>query len=203
MVARLRESLGLGEPFSDPGVSMFGLRNAVFAIGDTFLEVVSPVEEGTSAGRLLDRRGGDCGYMVMFQVPDLPAAKERAAAQSVREVFDVDLPDISEVHLHPADMSGAIVSLSAPIPPQSWRWGGPEWKARSVPGQVNAVTVAVADPEAVAARWDAVVGTTDQARFVRDSEERGPTEIELALVDHAEPLTIGSVRIAVSALQPS
>ena len=38
----------LGEPFDDPGVAQFGLRNAVFAIGDTFLEVVSP----SSAGHL-------------------------------------------------------------------------------------------------------------------------------------------------------
>ena len=39
---RLRSELGLGEPFADPGVGAFGLHNAVYAIGDTFLEVVSP-----------------------------------------------------------------------------------------------------------------------------------------------------------------
>ena len=38
----LREVLGLGEPFADPGVAAFGLQNAVFALGDRFLEVVSP-----------------------------------------------------------------------------------------------------------------------------------------------------------------
>jgi hypothetical protein len=61
VVAELREALGLGEPFRDPGVGAFGLRNAVMALGDTFVEVVSPVREGTSAGRHLDRRGGDGG----------------------------------------------------------------------------------------------------------------------------------------------
>src|ERR1700735_2390951 len=77
VVGTLRDELALADPFSDPGVEYFGLRNAVFALGDTFLEVVSPVTEGTAAGRLLDRRGGDCGYMVMVQVTDLPAARER------------------------------------------------------------------------------------------------------------------------------
>ena len=43
VVERLRAELGLGEPFSDPAVAFFGLRNAVFALGDSFLEVVSPV----------------------------------------------------------------------------------------------------------------------------------------------------------------
>ena len=72
--ARLSGELGLGEPFSDPDVGYFGLENAVWAVGDTFLEVVSPVQDGTAAGRLLERRGvGECGYMVMFQVDDLDA----------------------------------------------------------------------------------------------------------------------------------
>src|SRR5436305_10139821 len=109
---RLRDELGLGEPFADPGVGYFGLRNAVFALGDTFLEVVSPTGPDTAAGRQLERHGGDCGYMVMFQVDSLPEARERAGALGVREVFEVALDDMAEVHLHPADMRGAIVSLS-------------------------------------------------------------------------------------------
>ena len=38
----LRQPLGLGAPFHDEGVGHFGLRNAVMALGDTFVEVVSP-----------------------------------------------------------------------------------------------------------------------------------------------------------------
>jgi hypothetical protein len=81
----------------------------VFALGDTFLEVVSPVREDAAAARLIERRGGDCGYMLMFQVEDFAGARERAGAHGIREVFEVTLPDIEEVHLHPADMRGAIV----------------------------------------------------------------------------------------------
>jgi hypothetical protein len=43
----------------------------VFCLGDTFLEVVSPVQENTAAARLMDRRGGDCGYTTMFRLDDL------------------------------------------------------------------------------------------------------------------------------------
>jgi hypothetical protein len=53
--------LGIRVAFNDPGVAVFGLRNAVLAVGDTFLEVVSPVETDTAAGRYMARRGSDCG----------------------------------------------------------------------------------------------------------------------------------------------
>jgi hypothetical protein len=41
--------------FNDPGVGHFGLENAVIPLGTDFLEVVSPIEENTTAGRFLER----------------------------------------------------------------------------------------------------------------------------------------------------
>jgi Glyoxalase-like domain len=182
VATRVREALDLGEPFADPGVEYFGLRNAVFALGDTFLEVVSPLRSGTSAGRLLERRGGDCGYMLMFQVPDLAAARERARAAGIREVFEVAVDDMAEVHLHPADMRGAIVSLSQPTPPDSWRWGGPDWPQRSVAHvSVAGATVAVADANDVASRWARVLGAPPPGiNFIDDPDDRGLAEIRVA-----------------------
>jgi hypothetical protein len=198
VLAQLRAGLGrlLGEPFEDPGVGAFGLRNAVFALGDTFLEVVSPIAPGTSAGRLLERRGGDCGYMVMVQVSELSAARARAAAAGVREVFEVELPDMAEVHLHPADMRGAIVSMSAPAPPESWRWGGPGWEERGARAgaTVSGVTVAVADVPAVSARWETVLGRLPGISFAPDSREPGPVEIRLSTDQTIDPFEVGSVR---------
>jgi Glyoxalase-like domain len=158
VAGQLRAELGLGEPFADPGVELFGLRNAVFALGDAFLEVVSPVRDGTSAGRLLERRGGDGGYMVMLQVDQLAACRARARDREVREVFEVELDDIAEVHLHPRDMHGVIVSLSQPAPPASWRWGGPDWSSRSAPLSVTSVRVEVDEAPAASALWSDLVG---------------------------------------------
>jgi hypothetical protein len=183
VTGELTERLGLREPFADPGVAHFGLRNAVFCLGDTFLEVVSPVQENTAAGRLIDRRGGDCGYMTMFQLDDLAAARERARSLGVRDVFEVELDDMREVHLHPADVRGAIVSLSQPSPPDAWRWGGPEWRARSAPAEVAGATIAVADPEAVEARWGTVLGAPPVSAGVQitgDQDEPGLVEIVIA-----------------------
>jgi Glyoxalase-like domain len=189
----LQAELGLGEPFSDPGVGYFGLRNAVFALRDTFLEVVSPAREGTSAGRLIERRGGDGGYMVMFQVDDLAAARARARRAGVREVFEVELDDIEEVHLHPADIHGAIVSLSVPKPASSWRWGGPGWPERGAPVRVSGLTLGVADPHTTELRWREIVGELDDLVFVRDESDAGLVEVRLTGAS-LDPVFIAGVR---------
>src|SRR5947199_8350285 len=87
----IRAILGLDYAFDDPGVGKFGLKNAVFPVGETFLEVVSPRQDGTTAGRLLEKRGGDGGYMVILQVRDIEEARARAAAARVRTVEQADL----------------------------------------------------------------------------------------------------------------
>ena len=70
-VATLQASqiLGLGSAYQDPVIVRYGLRNAVYAIDNTFLEFVSPITENTTVGRLLAKQGGDCGYMVILQTP--------------------------------------------------------------------------------------------------------------------------------------
>jgi len=198
--AKLRQGLGLSESYGDPGVEFFGLRNAVFALEDTFLEVVSPIRSGTSAGRLLDRRGDDIGYMLMFQVEDLEAARERARSAGVREVFELALDDIAEVHLHPADMRGAIVSLSEPNPPGSWRWGGPSWQSATAPLRIVGATVTVAEPGRVADLWQTVLGAElgQLGVMLQPSEvDRGLTEVLLTAEAQAgvdEPIMVGGVR---------
>lgn len=182
-VGLLRSRLGLGEPYADPAIDFFGLRNAVFAIGDTFLELVSPTREDTAAGRQIDRHGGDCGYMAMLQVEDAAAARERARRLGISEIFEIELDDIAEAHLHPAQIGGAIVSLSEPRPPTSWRWGGPGWSERSVAGSVNGLTVAVRDPAAVADRWQRVAGRPLPVDFVADEAAPGIVGIDLVLGD--------------------
>lgn len=183
-VDHLRSEFGLGEPYRDPAVGYFGLANAVFAIGDTFLEVVSPVsseEPGArTATRQLDRSGSPvCGYMAMLQVDDLDAARERVRAADIREVFHVDLDDIAEVHLHPGDL-GAIAALSEPDPVGSWRWGGQDWDRRAVPGELLGITLAVPDPAAAKARWEGVAGGSLEGwDFVADPAAPGIIEIEI------------------------
>jgi hypothetical protein len=152
--------LGLGQPYADPGVGHYGLHNAVWPIGDTFLEVVAPTREGTTAGRLLEKRGGDGGYMAIFQTADLDAARARIAAEGVRIVDQTDRPSAAFTHLHPKDIGGAIVSIDRMSPPEHWEWAGPDWRANVRTEVATAITGAELqgdDPAAMAAKWSAVL----------------------------------------------
>ena len=157
----VEEQLGARDPFRDEGVGHFGLHNAVYSIGDSFLEVVSPLRGDTAVGRHLERCGGDAGYMVMFEVADAAATRRRLESLGVRIVWDTTHPDITDLHLHPKDVGGALVALDITDPVGSWRWGGPQWTAvapEPAPGGVRSLTVAVAEPDKVARRWAEVIG---------------------------------------------
>ena len=167
VAADLEEFLAVHDPFHDVGVGHFGLRNAVYALGDTFVEIVSPQQPDTAAGRYLDRRGGDCGYMTMFEVADADATRARLGDLGVRVVWETVHENITDLHLHPKDLGGAIVALDVTAPVGSWRWGGPSW-AGTIPsygaGGLCGLTVAAVDPEATARRWAAVLDVPSEPR---------------------------------------
>ena len=148
--------LGIAVAFRDPGVGVFGLHNAVMPVGDTFLEVVAPAQAETTAGRYLDRRGGDGGYMVLLQCDDLDADRAHVASLGVRVVWSMDLDDIRGTHLHPRDTGGAILSLDAAVPAAAWRWAGPDWERHvrtDVVSEITAVELQSDDPLRLAHRW--------------------------------------------------
>ena len=160
VVADLCAVLDLRVSYNDPGVAAFGLRNAVLPVGDTFLEVVSPLQTDTAAGRYLARRGGDCGYMVMVQVEDTDAARQRATELGVRVVWQIDLDDIRGTHLHPRQLGGPLLSVDTPTPPAAWRWAGGAWDGTppsTVVYEIAAVDMACADAAPTAARWAALL----------------------------------------------
>jgi catechol 2,3-dioxygenase-like lactoylglutathione lyase family enzyme len=161
-VEDVRAVLGLEVGFRDPGVALFGLANAVFPVGDTFLEFVSPVKPDASAARLIEKRGGDAGYMVIVQTDDLAGARERMKRESVRVVFEHahEAGHTSTIHLHPRDTGGAILSLDESNPPASWDWAGPDWRKHVRTDVVTSsagATLASSDPAALVARWAAIL----------------------------------------------
>ena len=180
---RLEATFGLRAPYPDPGVGEFGLANAVYEVGDCFLEVVSPTRDDTTAGRYLDKNGGDGGYMAIFQVADIAGARARIAEHGGRVVWKADLPDISGTHIHPKDTPGAIVSIDEARPPETWHWAGPRWTgttpadARS--GGLDHIVVAVDDPDDARGRWEGFVDGLPGVRFAPASPATGIVEIVL------------------------
>lgn len=137
-------------------VDEFKITNAVLPVGDTFLEVVSPSDPGTTAARYLARRGGDSGYMVLLQTGELDMARARAEHLGIREVWHSPLEGLRGVHFDPRDTRGSLLSLDQPDDPAEWPWAGPKWREAvrtEVTKQILAVEVQTKTPEVVAARW--------------------------------------------------
>jgi Glyoxalase-like domain len=153
--------LGVDYAYDDPGVGKYGLRNAVFPIGNTFLEVVSPKIPGTTAGRLLQKRGGDGGYMVILQVDDLAKARARVKDASARIADQMEGDGVAFTHIHPKDIGGAILSLDFMRPKERWEWGGPDWQAHVCTDtslKIVGAELQAENPAHMAARWAQILG---------------------------------------------
>jgi hypothetical protein len=192
----LTEILGLEIAYRDPKIDYFGLRNVLLPVGNSLLEVVAPIKEGTTAGRLLERRGGDGGYMVIAQCDDIAAARERVESLGIRIVYDDTGDETAGIQLHPKDVPGALVELrwqrDGEDPAGPWHPAGPEWQRARRTDMVSSLTAAEVqgdDPAAMAARWaeamDRPVSRDDSGnpqirlddgsvRFVRATDGRGP-----------------------------
>ncbi len=155
---KLQDILSLGKPYPDPGVGEFGLKNAVFALGDQFLEVIVPVTPDAPARRFIDRFG-EGGYMAIFQTEDLAGARTRLDNAGIRRVWNIDLDDIAASHVHPADVGGAILSLDEAHPWNSWRWGGPDWQKNAVPGAITGMLAQSPKPDDMGLKWATILGT--------------------------------------------
>ncbi|MCP4223843.1 MAG: hypothetical protein GY773_10915 [Actinomycetia bacterium] len=213
-VADLGSELGADVCFRDPGVGFFGLENALLALGDTFLEVVSPNREGTTAGRYLDRRGGDGGYMVLLQLDadERTSCRQRAVELGIREVHEAEdthgTDHIVGTHFHPGDTGGAILSVDTSTPASSWGWAGDRWSEvvrTERAGAIVGADIQSEQPEALAARWGQLLGlepdhgrlTTEQSelRFVAPIDDRGDGLCAIEVVSFEPSLSGSTSRI--------
>jgi hypothetical protein len=199
--------------FRDPGVGKYGLHNALWALGGTFLEVVAPIQAGTTAGRYLDRRAGDGGYMFIVDCDDLAPRRAHLAALGVRLVEDLHAGDAAlwseALHLHPRDTGGCLLSLDRHAGGEDmmagYLWAGAHWQARArTDAVITGAVIQCVDPAATAARWAhlldrAVSANLDgfelrldnaRARFVPLADDRGEglSHVILACADPAATL---------------
>jgi hypothetical protein len=209
--AEIEDALGLPHVWADPGVAHFGLHNALYAIGDTFLEVVSPFRDDAPARRFLDRAGEDAGYMAIVQTTEpLDDVRRRADDLAIRIVFEAIGEGITGLHLHPSDTGGTLLSIDRCDIEAAWPWAGPAWEVAPDRGYsaITGATFAVGSPSEVAARWAALLGigaSEDQVeldgatlRFVSNGDGRsGLCEVTMAGAT-ATTATIAGVQLTVA-----
>ena len=146
--------------YVDPGVGRWGLENRLLPIGNQLLEIVSPVQHGTAAGRYLDRRGGDGGYMVITQCDDVEVRRARVGALGVRVANALQYDDYNGMQLHPRDTGGSFFEIDQQLtdnaPDGDWHPAGPRWRdyrRTSVIDRIDGAELQSPDPWKLAERW--------------------------------------------------
>jgi hypothetical protein len=212
----LCDILGIDVAYRDPGVAKWGLVNVVCPTGHDFLEIVTPSQAGTSAGRYIDRRKGDGGYMVILQVADAVAERKRVTDLGVRAVAQKDLADYRYTHFHPSDTSGVLLSIDQTVAPAGSDpalWWPPAEKgwvkhARSdVTNGLAGVEIQAEDPDAAAAHWSNILNRPmkgdiipldddGEIRFVPIADGRGPgvSAYDVKVVDRERVLAAAKKR---------
>ena len=178
----------------DPGVGKFGLENRLLPIGNQLLEVVAPITDNTAAGRYLDRRGGDGGYMVITQCDDAAVRRARVDTLGVRVAHALKYDDYDGMQLHPRDTGGTFLEIDQQLndnaPDGAWHPAGPDWQAYRRTDCVSAISGAELqspDPMNLAERWASIIESPVHTRsgrfeielenahlyFVSPGDERG------------------------------
>jgi len=208
-VTDLAEVLGLAVCYRDPNVARYGLVNALLPVGDAFLEVVAPTEPGTAAGRYLERRRGDGGYMVIIDCDDIERRRRHMATIGVRIANPLTYADYVGLQLHPRDTGGAMLELNHTPGGEAldgpYHPAGPDWqrfRRRDRTRALLAAELQSPDPAALARRWGQILerearpaadGAVEIAldlgrlRFVaeRDGRGEGLAALDLAVTDPA------------------
>jgi catechol 2,3-dioxygenase-like lactoylglutathione lyase family enzyme len=165
VTGQLETVFGCEVAYNDPGIIHYGLKNAVLPAGNGFIEVLSPVRADASAARFLARKGGDAGYMLIFQVGDAEAEQARVAALGVRVVDVIDRKGYRAAHFHPNDFGGVLSSIDEQRGVADhleargdWWPAGPRWREAREGPDLRGVVLASDDPQALARRWSDLLG---------------------------------------------
>ena len=104
--------MGLEVCYRDGNVEKYGLVNALLPVDTILLEVVAPFQEGTAAGRFIEKTGGRGGYMAIFCCDD-PDAHGRARQCDGRAHRERDHhAPYHGVQLHPRDCRAAFIEFN-------------------------------------------------------------------------------------------
>ena len=165
VIPDISEIMGLNVCYRDGNVAKYGLENALLPVDTILLEVVAPIQQGTAAGRFLDKTGGRGGYMAIFCCDDPDERARHARKIGVRVANVIDHAPYHGVQLHPRDCRAAFIEFNhtagsddvlGPYPP-----AGPDWQ-KSIRKDVTQALVGVEmqspEPQGLAEHWGRIIG---------------------------------------------
>ena len=132
VISDIEAIFGVAVCYRDGNVAKYGLENALIPIGTSFLEVVSPTQENTAAGRFIARTRGHGGYMAIFQASDVRRRQKHAEAIGVRIAHTIERDTYQNAQLHPRDCRAAFIEFGHSAGGDErmgiWSPAGPHWQ---------------------------------------------------------------------------
>ena len=146
-----------------------GTENNLLSIGNNFLEVVSPTQSGTAAGRYLKRRQGDGGYMVICQannhqnqlaVKTKSTGNGSAYCMGEGKVRTTILCNFIQQTCRPPfwKLTGTKTTILTATGNQLGAWAGPGKLINHRTLDFCGVELQCDDPDALANKWAQVLG---------------------------------------------
>jgi hypothetical protein len=165
-IADTEAIFGVKLAYQDPHVRKYGLENALFPFGLAFVEIVSPREPDTAAGRFLEGMS-DCGgaYMAIFNCNDPERRGHHAEAMGIRIAHAIDYEGFHAVQMHPRDCRAAMIEfdrtdgekdLQGPYLPA----GGTKWKEAiktDITKSLVEIIVESPDPRGIGTHWSRIL----------------------------------------------
>jgi hypothetical protein len=165
VISDISAIMGLNVCYRDGNVAKYGLENALLPVDTILLEVVAPIQQGTAAGRFLDKTGGRGGYMAIFCCDDPDERAGHAEDMGVRVANVIDHAPYHGVQLHPRDCRAAFIEFNhtagsddilGAYPP-----AGPDWQKsirKDMTQALTGVEMESPEPQRLAEHWGKIIG---------------------------------------------
>lgn len=154
------------DPCHESWLEQFGLENALFPIGGTFIELVAPIKENTAVHRFLARSKGTGGYMAIFDCDDLNRKRSITEKLGIPLVYHKEADGASLIQLSPKATGLTLVEFDQHKNGEdrfgSYEWAGPGWQDRinqHYAEDVVSFEFHCADPTSKASTWSELFET--------------------------------------------
>lgn len=149
----------------DPKVAVYGIRNALFPFGLSFIELVAPLQPDNAAARFV-RRGTTRGaYMAIFNCDDPRRRRLHVQSLGLRLAAEIDLDGFCGVQLHPRDGRATMIELDHTEGEEDlhgpyFAAGGRDWTdaiRTDVTQGIAAVVLESPDPQDLGNHWSRIL----------------------------------------------
>ncbi len=116
-IAHYRDRLGMREQHRER-VEEFGVEAVLLEIGDSHVELLTPIDPESGVAKFLERRGPGMHH-VAYRTEDIDATLERLRGAGIRLIDEqprTGIRDSSVAFLHPKSTGGVLTEIVQPAP---------------------------------------------------------------------------------------